>query len=282
TFDISLHIALHKSVDFTLLSESEKLFLREYLNRELIMEKGFLDKVEDNAAVQIWSEKIQQEKGDSLIEGYVSELWDFTRISLLHFWKVDLVPTVEEYTTLIRCPKIQANKAYSRPANIPTFLKKLMSITKTSEQWVTTQIKQNGDSKCIPWKNFRDLILAHPDMKKGIDVFALSIYGLVVFPKALGHVDEVVSDLFDRLHKGVTPVSVILAETFRSLNVCQRAGEGRFIGCAQFLLAWFHSHFWKIEKISYRVFFVNYSPLKELVATPRRDDILEENWMVIL
>ncbi|MFQ6647586.1 hypothetical protein Gotur_021351 [Gossypium turneri] len=39
------------------------------------MEKGFLDKVEDNAAVRIWSKKIQQEKGDSLTEGYMSELW---------------------------------------------------------------------------------------------------------------------------------------------------------------------------------------------------------------
>ncbi|MFQ6621549.1 hypothetical protein Gotur_001545 [Gossypium turneri] len=31
------------------------------------MEKGFLDKVEDNAAVRIWSEKTQQEKGGSLM-----------------------------------------------------------------------------------------------------------------------------------------------------------------------------------------------------------------------
>ena len=60
----------------------------------------------------------------------------------------------------------------------------------------------------------QDLILAHLDMKKRVDVFALSIYGLVVFPKALGHVDEVVSDLFDRLDKRVTPVPIILAEIF--------------------------------------------------------------------
>ncbi|MBA0730508.1 hypothetical protein Golax_025670 [Gossypium laxum] len=46
------------------------------------MEKGFLDKVEVNVAVQIWSEKTQQEKGDNLTEGYMSELWDFTRISV--------------------------------------------------------------------------------------------------------------------------------------------------------------------------------------------------------
>ncbi|MBA0612798.1 hypothetical protein Godav_013354 [Gossypium davidsonii] len=83
-----------------------------------------------------------------------------------------------------------------------------------------------------------NLILAHPDTKKKVDVFALSIYGLIIFPKALGHIDEAVSDLFDRLDRRVTPVPVILAEAFRSLSTCQRTGEGRFIGCAQLLLAW--------------------------------------------
>ncbi|MFQ6658495.1 hypothetical protein Gotur_027734, partial [Gossypium turneri] len=122
----------------------------------------------------------------------------------------------------------------------------------------------------------------HPDIRKRLDVFALSIYGLVVFPKALGHMDEAVIDLFDRLDKKVTPIPAILAETFRSLSACRKTGEGRFIGCAQLLLAWFHSHFWKVDKVSYRVFSENYSPLKEIVATPRRDDISEEKWMTIL
>ncbi|MFQ6647706.1 hypothetical protein Gotur_027089 [Gossypium turneri] len=26
-------------------------------------------------------------------------------------------------------------------------------------------------------------------------------------------------------------------------------GEGRFIGCVQLLLAWFHSRFWKVDKV---------------------------------
>ncbi|MBA0789423.1 hypothetical protein Gotri_025880 [Gossypium trilobum] len=52
-----------------------------------------------------------------------------------------------------------------------------------------------------------------------------------------------------KLDRGVTPVPAILAETFRSLN---------------------------------RVFSENYSPLKEIVATPRRDDILEEKWIALL
>ncbi|MBA0731331.1 hypothetical protein Golax_004575 [Gossypium laxum] len=43
----------------------------------------------------------------------------------------------------------------------------------------------------------------------------------------MGHVDEAVTDLFDRLDKKVTPVPIILAEPFRSLNECRRMGEGR-------------------------------------------------------
>ncbi|MBA0788673.1 hypothetical protein Gotri_025907 [Gossypium trilobum] len=53
--------------------------------------------------------------------------------SCFTFGKVDLVPTVEEYTTLLWCPKVQVDKAYSRAANVPTFLKKLINITGMSE-----------------------------------------------------------------------------------------------------------------------------------------------------
>ncbi|MBA0648374.1 hypothetical protein Goklo_016112, partial [Gossypium klotzschianum] len=71
--------------------------------------------------------------------------------------------------------------------------------------------------KWIPWKRLKDSILTHPDVRKRVDVFTLSIYGLVIFPKALGHVDEAITDLFDRLDKRVTPILVILAETFKVL-----------------------------------------------------------------
>ncbi|KAG8495975.1 hypothetical protein CXB51_007581 [Gossypium anomalum] len=172
--------------------------------------------------------------------------------SCFTFGEVDLVPTLEEYTTLLHCPKIQA------------------------------LIQQKGDGKCIPWVSLRDLILAHPDVKRRVDVLALCIYGLVIFPKAMGHIDEAVVDLFDRLAKQNTLVPASLAETFRSLNACRRVGEKRFIGCAQLLLVWFHSHFWKVDKVLCRVFFKDYSSLKEAAATPMRDDITEERWIEIL
>ncbi|MBA0858580.1 hypothetical protein Goshw_028336 [Gossypium schwendimanii] len=45
--------------------------------------------------------------------------------------------------------KIQVYKAYSRVVNVPTFLKKLMNITRMSEQWVAARIKQKGDTKYL-------------------------------------------------------------------------------------------------------------------------------------
>ncbi|KAL1174719.1 hypothetical protein V6Z11_A04G034700 [Gossypium hirsutum] len=290
------------------------------------MENEFLSKVEDNAAVRAWSEKLQTEKGDSLTEGYTSELQNFTRIivtqneqqelkdiwtswdegtkqlfyqsygdipylldvkvdkhlfrGMAQFWnaayncfafeEVDLVPTLEEYTTLLRSSKAQARKIYAKLTNSQTFAKRLVNISGMSESWVTARIQQKGDSKCIPWENLRDLILTHPDEKKMVEIFALSIYGLVIFPRALRHVDEVVTDLFDRLGKRVTPVPAILAETFRSLSMCRKAGEGRFISCAQLLMVWFYGHFWKVDKVSYRI------------VMQRRDDISEEKRMKIL
>ncbi|MFQ6660432.1 hypothetical protein Gotur_028962, partial [Gossypium turneri] len=139
------------------------------LYRKHVIDKGFLDKVEDNAAVRAWSETTQHEKCDSLAEGYVSELWDFTRISVTQDSLQELKEIWDQW----------------------------------NNEWVASRIKQKGDSKCIPWKNLKDIILAHPDTKRRIDVFTLSIYGLVVFPKALGHVDEAVTDLFDRLDRGL-------------------------------------------------------------------------------
>ncbi|MBA0879968.1 hypothetical protein Goshw_018381, partial [Gossypium schwendimanii] len=95
--------------------------------------------------------------------------------------------------------------------------------------------------------------MTHPDTKKKVDIFALSIYGLMNFPRALGY-----------------------------LSTCRSAGEGRFIGCAQLLLVRFRSHFWKVDKVSYQVFSKNYSPLKELAAMPIHENIIVERWIAIL
>ncbi|KAG8478990.1 hypothetical protein CXB51_028892 [Gossypium anomalum] len=239
------------------------------------MENGLLDRVEGNANVHRWSEQTQLEKGDSIAWGNetkqlfdgnygdlpylldvqvdehlfraLAQFWNLA-YSCFTFGEVDLVPTIEEYTALLRCPRI----------------------------------KEKGECKCISWDALKGLILTYPDETKKVDVFALSLYGLMVFPRALGYVDEATTDLFHRLSKRVTSVPVILAETFRSLGTCRKAGAGMFVGCAQLLLAWFYSHFRLIDGVICRVFFEDYSPLNDIVASTRRVDVPEENWIALL
>ncbi|MBA0620936.1 hypothetical protein Godav_006602 [Gossypium davidsonii] len=43
--------------------------------------------------------------------------------------------------------------------------------------------------------------MTHPNTKKRVNLFALSIYGLVIFLKALGHIDDAVLNLLNRLDK---------------------------------------------------------------------------------
>ncbi|KAG8498571.1 hypothetical protein CXB51_004865 [Gossypium anomalum] len=214
-----------------------------------VMENRLLDRVEGNANVHRWSEQTQLERGDSIAARYMSELSDYTRIS------------VDEH--LFRALAQFWNPAYS----CFTFGEVDM---------------EKGECKCISWDALKDLILTHPDETKKVDVFALSLYGLMVFPRALGYVDEATTDLFHRLSKKVTSIPTILAETFRSLGACRRAGAGKFIGCAQLLLAWLYSHFRLIDRVAYQVFFEDYSPLKDIVASTRRVDVPEENWIALL
>ncbi|KAG8500600.1 hypothetical protein CXB51_004388 [Gossypium anomalum] len=145
------------------------------------MENEFLDKVEDNAVVRIWSEKTQLGKGDSLAKGYTSKLCAYIRISVtqnnLHELKEIWDQWDDEtkqlfygnygYLSYLLDIKIQVEKAYSRATYVPAFLKKLMNVMGMSEQWIAVRVKQRG--------------------------------------MALGYVNEAVSDLFDRLDKGVTP-----------------------------------------------------------------------------
>ena len=72
--------------------------------------------------------------------------------------------------------------------------------------------------------------------------FALSIYGLVIFPGILGYIEMAVVDTFEQIQHDSNLSLAILAETFRSLNYCRRNQEVRFLGCVPLLYIWIKSH----------------------------------------
>ncbi|EOY04333.1 Uncharacterized protein TCM_019620 [Theobroma cacao] len=106
---------------------------------------------------------------------------------------------------------------------------------------VHLDLKQNDFIDLLNiWDNY---IMKHRDIEQGQLVMALGIYGLVIFPKVLGHIEVGIIDFFQQVINKANPSPSILAETLRSLNYCRRKGEGRFVGCSQLLSIWIASHF---------------------------------------
>ncbi|MFQ6657710.1 hypothetical protein Gotur_027270, partial [Gossypium turneri] len=162
-----------------------------------------------------------------------------------------------------------------------TFKKKLMKLTGMTDIWAEKQIKKKNEVSCIPWFSLRELVQNHPDNLRRIDLFALAIYGLVVFPKVLGYIEVAVVDFFEKLGQRINPVPTILAETFRSLNSYRRKGEGRFIGCAQLLNVWIFSHFWKVERTPFHMFSKTFAPLEAHLEKDWPRDVTKQHWVLV-
>ncbi|KAG8500522.1 hypothetical protein CXB51_002659 [Gossypium anomalum] len=170
---------------------------------------------------------------EQLIQAMV-RFWDPT-YQCFTFNQEDMTPTIEEYAALLRIDNVQFGKIYVKEPKPITFKKKLVRLTDMTDAWAEKKIKKKNETFCIPWSSLRESVLSHPDILKRVNLFALAIYGLVIFARVLGHLEVAVFDFFERLKQGVNPIPTILAETFRSLSTCRRVGKGRFIGYAQLL-----------------------------------------------
>ncbi|KAG8480194.1 hypothetical protein CXB51_024932 [Gossypium anomalum] len=216
---------------------------------------------------------------EQLIQATV-RFWDLA-YQCFTFNQEDMTPTIEEYAALLRIDNVQFGKIYVNEPKQMTFKKKLVRLTDMTDAWAEKQIKKKNETICIPWSSLRELVLSHPDILKRVNLFALAIYGLVIFPRVLGHLEVAVFDFFERLKQGINPVPTILAETFRSLNSCRKMGKGRFIGCAQLLNVWMISHFWKVERTPFHMFSKTFAPLEAYLKKEWPKEVTEEHWVSV-
>ncbi|MBA0857209.1 hypothetical protein Goshw_008965 [Gossypium schwendimanii] len=101
---------------------------------------------------------------------------------------------------------------------------------------------KDKNGPCISWSNIRDA-MGKANGDRHLSLFAFAIYGLIVFPKALGYVSVELADFLFHIEKVVNLTPEVLAETIISLNFIRRKGDRRFLGCTQLLFIWMKSHF---------------------------------------
>ena len=111
------------------------------------------------------------------------------------------------------------------------------------EAVVEQNIKKKGKSECFAWDFFKRYIAKNNGEDQVLDIFALAIYGLVIFPKVPGHIEATMIDVIEQIEGQANPVPAIVAETLRTLNFCRMSGKWDLVCCIQMLYVWIRSHF---------------------------------------
>ncbi|XP_057969402.1 uncharacterized protein LOC131158549 [Malania oleifera] len=147
-----------------------------------------------------------------------------------------MVPTIEEYTSLLHLMTQRSPSCTYVPDSRISLAGELYNLARVKIQ------RTVGESKRITWKCLNELLEEEKGEEVQIHLFALAIYGLIVFPKELGTIDRSTISFVAQVKNGANPIFEILAETFRSLNKCRSKGQERLKCCVSLLYVWFTSH----------------------------------------
>ena len=126
-----------------------------------------------------------------------------------------------------------------------------------------SKTKQKGKNEYVQCDFLKQHIIGKDDDDRVVDMFALVVYGTIIFPQSLEYVDTTIVDLIEQIDYPVNPIPAIVAETIRSLNYCRREDKGSFIGYAQLLYIWVRSHFWGKCEAPLKFCMSNVVPIEE-------------------
>ena len=154
------------------------------------------------------------------------------------FNREDLIPTVEEFATLLRISPPNTDKVFWKKSKKVLFRKKLAQMMNVDASVFVPITRQKGKNECVQCDFLESFIIENNNDDRIIDIFALVVYGTLIFPQSPEYVDATVVDLIEQIDNQVNLVPAIVIETTRSLNYYRRKGKGNFIGCIQLLYIW--------------------------------------------
>ncbi|XP_039064023.1 uncharacterized protein LOC120208995 [Hibiscus syriacus] len=167
---------------------------------------------------------------DAVVVRVLAECWN-PAYRCFTFGKVDMTPTLEEYTTPLNIPNIRRHSLYTKAIRPKGFTTKMITLTGKTKEWVKEYIHDER----ISWAQLKSLIYEQTQSKRRRDHFALAVYGLVVFPWKEDHFDIALIDFVEVISRKTNPAPTIIAKTFLSLNQCRRSGESDFSPLVDFL-----------------------------------------------
>ncbi|KAH1188408.1 hypothetical protein GmHk_U059541 [Glycine max] len=174
----------------------------------------------------------------SLTQYYDQPLRCFT------FGDFQLVPTIEEFEELLGCP-LGGRKPYLSSGCLPS-LSRIATVVKDSARGLD-RIKQTRNGIAgLPQKYLEDKargMANQGDWVPFMDVLALLIFGVVLFPNVDGLIDLAAIDAFLAYHHSKeSPVVAVLADLFDTFDRRCEKSSARIICCLPALCVWLVSH----------------------------------------
>ncbi|KAH1246823.1 hypothetical protein GmHk_06G016836 [Glycine max] len=174
----------------------------------------------------------------SLTQYYDQPLRCFT------FADFQLVPTIEEFEEILGCP-LGGRKPYLSSGCLPS-LSRIATVVKDSARGLD-RIKQTRNGIAgLPQKYLEDKargMANQGDWVPFMDVLALLIFGVVLFPNVDGLVDLAAIDAFLAYHHSKeSPVVAVLADLFDTFDRRCEKSSARIICCLPALCVWLGSH----------------------------------------
>ncbi|MBA0717538.1 hypothetical protein Golax_005346 [Gossypium laxum] len=125
---------------------------------------------------------------------------------------------------------------------------------------------KDKNSPYISWSNIRD-VMGKANSDRHLELFAFTVYGLIVFPKALGYMSVELANFLFQIEKRVNSAPTVLVETIILVNFIRRKGDECFLGCTQLLFVWMKSHFRCLYKRFRQVFVPSTRPIEEFLES---------------
>ena len=105
--------------------------------------------------------------------------------------------TVEEYAALLRISSPNPDKIFWKKPKKVLFRKKLAQMTSMDTSVFVPMTRLKGKNECVQSDFLEGYIIQNDNDDQVIDIFALVVYGTLIFLQLPGYVDAVVVDLIE-------------------------------------------------------------------------------------
>jgi len=154
------------------------------------------------------------------------------------------VPTFEEYAQILDMPidKVMPYQHLDQPISMSTFATIMRLPARDLEDRFVWE-GQKGFSLSFLMEYLHQLG-EERDWEVFMDVFALALFGIMLFPKTQRFVDNAAISVYIAYWtRSESPVTAILADTYLALNSCNPRKKTRMACCSPALFVWLASRF---------------------------------------